>query len=106
MRAPWTSRTAGGVGAPAGTAVSEAKSRQAPSCGRSFRRRPGLVTFALAVALGLARQGLDVDDARPRLHHAGDQRVVLPEGMALEVARQVDVAQVGVAGEPEAVHLP
>ena len=52
------------------------------------------------------RHGLDVDDAGPRLHHAGQQREVLAQRVALEVDRQVDVAEVGVAGEGDAEHLP
>ena len=53
---------------------------------------------ALGVGLGFVvagRHGLDVDDAGPRLHVAGQQREVLAERVALELARQVDVAQVG-----------
>ena len=37
---------------------------------------------------------------------AGQQREVLAQRVALEVARQVEVAQVGVAGEGDAEHLP
>ena len=53
----------------------------------------------------VAGQRLDVDDARPRLDHAGQQREVLAQRVALELGRQVHVAQVGVAGEPDAEHL-
>jgi hypothetical protein len=51
------------------------------------------------------RHRFDVDDAGPRLDHAGEQREVLAQRVALEVRRQVHVAQVGVAVEPDAVHL-
>ena len=54
----------------------------------------------------LARHGLHVDEPGPRLHLAGQQREVLAQREALELAGQVDVAQVGVADEREAVHLP
>jgi hypothetical protein len=54
----------------------------------------------------VGRHGLDVDDARPRLDHARQQREVLAQRVALEVRRQVEVAQVGVAGEADAEHLP
>jgi hypothetical protein len=48
---------------------------------------------------------LDVDDAGPRLHHAGQQGEVLAQRVPLEVAGQVHVAQVGVPGEADAEHL-
>src|SRR5687768_151886 len=57
------------------------------------------------VAFGFAGHGLDVDDAGPWLHHAGQEREVLAEGVPLEPGRQVDVPHVGVAGEADAVHL-
>src|SRR5438445_13875959 len=50
--------------------------------------------------------GLDVDDARPGLHHAGQQREVLAERVPLELTRQVDVPQTGVPDEVDAEHLP
>ena len=53
----------------------------------------------------LGRHRLDVDDAGPRLDHAGQQREVLAQRVALELRRQVHVAQVGVAGEGDAEHL-
>ena len=53
----------------------------------------------------LGRHRLDVDDARPRLDHPGQQREVLAQRVALELRRQVHVAQVGVAGEGDAEHL-
>ena len=53
----------------------------------------------------LGRHRLDVDDARPRLDHPGQQREVLAQRVALELRRQVHVAQVGVAGEADAEHL-
>ena len=40
---------------------------------------------------------LDVDDAGPRLHAAGQQRIVLAQRIPLELRRQVDVAQAGMA---------
>src|SRR5207248_903045 len=51
-------------------------------------------------------QVLHVDDARPRLHLAGEEREVLAQREPLEVAGEVNVAQVGMALEVEAVHLP
>ena len=59
-----------------------------------------------ASSSSLGRHGLDVDDAGPRLHDAGDEGEVLAHRVPLEVARQVDVAQAGVALEGEAEHLP
>ena len=54
----------------------------------------------------LAGHGLDVDDAGPRLHPPGQQREVLAQRVALELAGQVEVGQVGVALEDDAEHLP
>src|SRR5215472_4483960 len=47
----------------------------------------------------LARDGLDVDQPGPRLHGAGQQGEVLAQRVALELARQVQVAQPGMALE-------
>src|SRR5690606_17462346 len=52
-----------------------------------------------------ARHALDVHDARPGLDDAGEQGEVLAAGVALEAARQVEVAQHRVADEVDAVHL-
>jgi hypothetical protein len=53
----------------------------------------------------LGRHRLDVDDAGPRLDHAGEQREVLAERISLEVGRQVHVAEVGVTVEADPEHL-
>ena len=47
----------------------------------------------------------DVDDARPRLDHSGQQREVLLQGVPFEVAGQVHVAEIGMAVEADAEHL-
>src|SRR4051794_40026312 len=54
----------------------------------------------------VAGHRLDVDEPGPRLHFAREQGEVLAQRVALELGRQVDVAQARVAGELEAVHLP
>ena len=51
-------------------------------------RPPPRRSSSLVVAAG---HGLDVDDARPRLHAPGEQREVLAQRVALELARQVEV---------------
>ena len=64
---------------------------------------------ALGVGVGvvaLTGHGLDVDEARPRLHDAREQREVLAQRVPLELRREVEVAQRGMAVEHEAVHLP
>ena len=58
------------------------------------------------VVVVLAGHRLDVDEAGPRLHHARQQREVLAQRVALELRREVEVAQRGVAVEHDAVHLP
>src|SRR5436190_10366298 len=54
----------------------------------------------------LARHRLDVDESGPRLHDTRQQRVVLAAGVALELRREIEVAERGMAVEHEAVHLP
>src|SRR4051794_3666879 len=63
----------------------------------------GLLAFGGRVIAG---NGLDVDQARPRLHLPRQEREVLPQRMALEPGRQVDVAYAGVPVELEPEHLP
>ena len=53
----------------------------------------------------LERHRFDVDDARPRLDHAGEQREVLAQRVALEVGGQVHVAQIGMTVEADPEHL-
>src|SRR5690349_14949283 len=60
----------------------------------------------LGLFVVLARHGLDVDETGPRLHLAREEREVLAQRVPLEVARQVEMPQVRVAVEHEAVHLP
>ena len=56
--------------------------------------------------VALTGHGLDVDESGPRLHHPRQQRVVLAQRVALELRREVEVAERGMAVEHEAVHLP
>ena len=64
--------------------------------------RPRVRSSSLVVG---RRHRLDVDDAGPRLDHPGQQREVLAQRVALELARQVDVAQVGMTVEADPEHL-
>ena len=59
--------------------------------------------FAVAVFAG---HRLDVDEARPRLHLAREQREVLAQRVALELEREVEVTQRGMTVELDAEHLP
>src|SRR3954470_22979925 len=54
----------------------------------------------------LTGKGLDVDDAGPRLHLAGEQREVLAQWKAFELTGQIEMSQAGVTGEVKPVHLP
>ena len=79
---------------------------------RSWSASVSVWTRSLAPFLGglfvlgvLAGHGLDVDDAGPRLHDPREQRELLAERVPLELGREVDVAQVGVALEGDAEHL-
>ena len=95
------------VAAAAASAASSAGGSPSPASawsGVGFVRRHLADDGVLGRRL-LGRHRLDVDDARPRLDHAGEQREVLAQREALELRRQVHVAQVGVAGEPDAEHL-
>ena len=69
------------------------------------RRRLGSEASPTASSLRLDRHGLDVDDAWPWFDHPGQQREVLAQRVALELGREVDVAQVGMAVEADAEHL-
>src|SRR3954454_9668596 len=72
------------------------------------RREPCQRSFRTPLGVGVLRlsgKRLDVDDARPRLQHAREQREVLPEWMALETGRQVDVAQIRAPGEVDSKYL-
>ena len=72
------------------------------------RRRPPPVASPLCRDLVLAVAGhrLDVDQARPGLHDAGEEGVVLAQRMPLERRREIEVPQRGVAVEGDAEHLP
>ncbi len=59
-----------------------------------------------ARVVALTGHGLDVDEPGPRLHHPRQQRVVLAQRVALELRREVEVAERRMAVEHEAVHLP
>ena len=65
----------------------------------------GTAAASSAGGLVLRRHRFDVDDAGPRLDHAGEQREVLAQRVALEVGGQVHVAQIGMAVEADAEHL-
>ena len=67
---------------------------------------PSAASASLGLVVVLVGHGLDVDDARPRLHLAGEEREVLAQRVALELARQVEVDEVRVADEGDAEHLP
>ena len=54
----------------------------------------------------VAGHRLDVHEPGPRLHLAGEQREVLAQRVPLELAGQVQVAQLRVTLEADAVHLP
>ncbi len=83
-----------------------ARLRKIRGCGRHSRTSLGGVGSRVVGTRGLARHRLDVDETRPRLHLAREQREVLAQRMAFELGRKVEVTQARMTVEDDAVHLP
>ena len=96
-----------------GAVLGAAASATSSAGGSPTRRRPGRASGSPArlagdlVLGGASSAGIGSTSTMPgpRLDHPGQQREVLAQRVALELRRQVHVAQVGVPGEVDAEHL-